>query len=84
MNVSFGQLGSYVFNNPILLPTPPQQLPPPKPSKSKDTSYVYKLSRDQCQETLEKWVGDQCCKGSRAAKQGHLTDVWTYNALEVR
>ena len=42
------------------------------------------MSRDQCQEALVKWVDTFCCKGSRAAKQGHLTDVWTYNALEVK
>ena len=66
-----------------MLPTPPQQLPPPKKQVSKDTSYVFKLSRDQCQEALLNHVKQFCCKGSRAAKDGHITDVWTYNALEV-
>ena len=85
VSVSFGQLGSYTYNSPKLLPTPPQNLPPP-PSQmsSKDTSYVYKLSKEECMTALDKWVSDQCCKAKKPVKEGHLGDVYSYNALEVR
>jgi len=76
-------LGSYVFGNPVLLPTPPQQLPPAKKQVSKDASYVMKLSRDTCQEALLAHIKQFCCKGSRAARDGHISDCWSYNALEV-
>ena len=83
LNITFGHLGSYIYNKPILLPSPPQNIPAPQKTASKDTSYVYKLSKDQCREALKKWVDSQCCKGSHAVKEGHIGDTWTYNALEV-
>ncbi len=66
------------------MPTPIQTLPTPKKSASKDTSYVYKLSKDQCKDALKKWVDKSICKSSLAIKDGHIGDVWTYNALDVR
>ena len=65
-----------------MLRTPPQQIPPPKKQVSKDTSYVKKIGRDQVQEALLAHVKQFCCKGSVAAKNGHITDVWS--VLEVR
>lgn len=81
-NISFGQLGSYVYQSPILLPIAHQQLPPAKVQKSKIASYVRKLTREEAQEALIKYVDQFKCKSARVAKECHVTDVWTYNALE--
>ena len=40
------------------------------------------LSTSECQAELIKWVDKQCCKGSRAAKNG-VIEVTSFNALEV-
>lgn len=50
---------------------------------SKDTSFVYKLSRDECREALLKWAGEKCCRSKKAAEEGHIGECYSYNALEV-
>ena len=83
MQVSFGHLGTFVYGSPQILPTPPQILPPAKKSSSKDTSFVYKLSKDTCAEALKNHVKSLRCKTEKPAYEGHISDIKTFNVLEV-
>lgn len=85
VSVSFGQLGAYTFNQPKLLPAPQEQLQPTvQYIPTKETAHVYKLSKDECKEALLKFVDSGCCKSKKPVEEGHMTDVNSYNALEVR
>lgn len=82
--ISFGTLGSFSFNSVQLIQAPNIQLPPPVSSMtSKDTSYVFKLSKDECRQALIKWAGEKCCRSKKAAEEGHIGECYSFNALEV-
>lgn len=51
--------------------------------QSKNTSYVNKLTNDECQKALEKWAGKICCGTSKPAVEGHIVSLISYNALDV-
>lgn len=82
MNISFGHLGSFLHGTPKLQQSPPQMFPEPKTSRSKDTRKVYKLGKDQCKEALKTWVKSLFWKSSKIAEEGHIGEVFTYNAFD--
>jgi hypothetical protein len=66
------------------LTAPPEQLKPTvAAAATKETAHVYKLSKDECKEALLKQVASKCCKSKAPIEEGHMTDVNSYNALEV-
>lgn len=83
MTISFDQLGSFTHNQPKLLPAPQEQLEPTVRSiPTKETEHVYKLSKDECKEALLKQISG-CCTSKKPAEEGHMTNIISYNALEV-
>jgi hypothetical protein len=82
--ISFGALGSFTYGNLRPLATPPQNLPPPpKPMSSKNTSLVYKLTKDEFGTALLKWASLKYCKTKKCAQECHLVELNSYNVLEV-
>lgn len=51
-------------------------------TSSKDTSYVFKRTKAECKEALEKWVDEKCCKSKKPLEDGHFGEVYSFNALE--
>ena len=76
-------MGNFIYNKITHLP-PPQQnyLSSPKNSAIAPNTDTEVLSKSECQAELIKWVDKQCCKGSRAAKNGEI-EVTSFNVLEV-
>ena len=82
--IAFGNLGSYTFNQPKLVPSPPRNMPPPPmPMRCKPIPSSAKLTRDEAKDVLLQWAKSQgCCESGKAVSEGNVTDMYSCNALE--
>ena len=81
--ISFGGLGSYSYGQPKKMPCPPRNLPPPpQPMPCKPIPTSAKLTREEVKEIAIKWAKSKCCRSAKPFEEGHITEIFSCNALE--
>ena len=65
------------------MPPPPRNLPPPpEPMKCKSIPPSASYKAEEAKDILTEWAKAQCCGSAKAANEGHVTGVFSCNALQ--
>jgi hypothetical protein len=85
VSVNIGTLGSFLYDQPRLVPKLEEPLAPPPPQMNTKNSMenFTVLTQEQCKDALIKYSNSKCCGSSKPAVEGNISNIVSYNSFRV-